>query len=153
MEELQEGPSLGLLKETGLSATTLSSATKMTEAGCSWVAVEAMPVTMVDPRAEAASTYSVGGAGVKAAVTAFAFRLCLMSPRFGEMSPSVLFLVPFLLCSAPLAFVGGAGIFLDRDPGGTEPTGPSWSFFSAPISSLCAFLFCRIMLGCFLESI
>lgn len=115
---------------------------------------EASPVTTADPRAETASTYSVGGAGAKAAAASLAFRfLCLRSPRFGDMSPFVLFLVPFSLLSAPLAFVGGAGTFLFASgPGGTEPPVACRAIFPVPVSSRSAFPFRWMILGCRLES-
>lgn len=111
-------------------------------------------------RADATCTYSVGRAGGKAVVTSLAFRfLCLMSPPSGEMSPFVLFLAPFSLCSAPLASGGGAGTFLGLgDCEGRVLPPASGSVVSVPISLLCAvfgiaFLFCGIILGCFLESV
>lgn len=107
----------------------------------------------------ATCTHSVGRAGGKAKVSSLAFRfLCLRSPP-GEMLPSVLLLAPVLLCSAPLACVGGAGTFLSlSDPEGTEGTMAWAAAVSVPISRLCAasgtaFLFRATILGCFLDSV
>lgn len=113
-----------------------------------------MPVTTADPRAETASTYSAGGAGAEAAAASLAFRfLCLRSPRFGERSPFVLFLVPFSLLSAPLALVGGAGTFpLVGDPGGTEPPVACRAVLPVRISTRSAFLFRWVIPECCLES-
>lgn len=109
-----------------------------------------MSVTM----GETASTYSVGGAGVKAAATSLAFRfLCLRSPRFGEMSPFVLLLAAFSEWAARRAFLGGAGAFLLGSDGGTEPRAASLRPASpVPARSLSPFLSCWIIWGCFLES-
>lgn len=114
-----------------------------------WAAEEAPPVTM----GKTAGTYSVGGAGVRAAVTSLAFRfLCLRSPRFGEMSPFVLLLAAFSARSAPRAFLGGAGaLLLGSDAGGTEPAGAAPPALSVPASSLSAFPSCCVIWGCFLE--
>lgn len=100
------------------------------------------------------STYSVGRAGAAAAATFPAFRFrCLRSPRFRTMSPFVLFLVPFSLCSAPLAFVEGAGTFLFvRGAGEAEPPVASGSIFPVPTSFLSTFLVWWVVWGCILES-
>lgn len=107
-----------------------------------WAAEEAVPITV----GEAASTYSVGGAGAKATRASLAFRFrCVRPPRFGETSPFVLLLAAFSPCSAPRALLGS-------DAGGRERTAASPPAFSVPASSLLAFLSGRVIWGCFLES-
>lgn len=83
-----------------------------------------------------------------------------MSPPLGEMSLFVLFLAPFSLCSALLAFVGGAGTFLfPGDPEAREslPVAPGSVVFISTLLlcalSRIAFLFCWVIPGCFLESV
>lgn len=110
--------------------------------------------------AEPVGTYSVGRAGARAVAASSAFRfLCLRAPRRGATSPCILSLVPGPLCSALMAFVGGAGPFLStRDTEGAGPLGALRSAFPVLTSSLWAlpgvtFPFCWVTLGCFLESI